>query len=194
MLNLLAVLRFLLGSVLTFLLLGPVLKYTGFITQKPILAMVIDDSKSMIQGDVSKEQINTALGSLDKNLSEKYDVEWVAYSNVAQSTNISSLAYNGTETNYSQALRFVTDQYVNQNLGAVVLLSDGIFNAGTDPSYVAENYKVPIYTIGLGDTTVYVDCGVSNVSHNSIAYLGNEFPMQVELKASKLKGKQANLM
>jgi hypothetical protein len=190
---LLPILRFLLGSILAFLLLGPVLKYTGFITQKPIIAVVVDDSKSMIQSGETRESISKQVADLQMKLSEKYQVDVISYSNVSQFTTSDKLTSNGSETNISQALRYADEQYVNQNLGGVVLLTDGIYNEGSDPRFVAENYKVPIYTVGVGDTTVYADIGVNNVSHNSLAYLGNEFPLRVEVKATKLAGKQANM-
>ena len=190
---LLPILRFLLGSILAFLLLGPVLKYAGFITQKPIIAVVVDDSKSMIQSGETLETISKQLANLQMKLSEKYQVDLISYSNVPQFTTVDKLTAAGSETKISQALRYTKEQYVNQNLGGVVLLTDGIYNGGSNPSFVAENYKVPIYTIGLGDTTVYADIGVNNVSHNSLAYLGNEFPLRIEVKATKLAGKQANM-
>jgi hypothetical protein len=190
---LLPILRFLLGSILAFLLLGPVLKYAGFITQKPIIAVVVDDSKSMIQSGETLETISKQVADLQMKLSEKYQVDVISYSNVSQFTTSDKLTSNGSETNISQALRYANEQYVNQNLGGVVLLTDGIYNEGSNPRFVAENYKVPIYTVGVGDTTVYADICVNNVSHNSLAYLGNEFPMRVEVKAAKLIGKQANM-
>ena len=190
---LLPILRFLLGSLLAFLLLGPMLKYAGFITQKPIIAVVVDDSKSMIQSGETLETISKQVANLQMKLSEKYQVDLISYSNVPQFTTVDKLTATGSETNISQALRYTKEQYVNQNLGGVVLLTDGIYNGGSNPSFVAENYKVPIYTIGVGDTTVYADIGVNNVSHNSLAYLGNEFPLRIEVKATKLAGKQANM-
>ena len=190
---LLPILRFLLGSILAFLLLGPVLKYAGFITQKPIIAVVVDDSKSMIQSGETLETISKQVADLQIRLSEKYEVDLISYSNVPQFTTVDKFTATGSETNISQALRYANEQYVNQNLGGVVLLTDGIYNGGSNPSFVAENYKVPIYTIGVGDTTVYADIGVNNVSHNSLAYLGNEFPLRIEVKATKLAGKQANM-
>jgi len=185
--------RFILGSLLAFLLLGPVLKYAGFETQKPIIAVLVDDSKSIVQNDISKEQIASSLGVLQKELEKKYEVNTIAYSNVAQFISADKLSYTGSESNLSQALRYVNEQYVNQNLGGIVLVGDGIYNAGSNPSFVAENTKVPIYTVGIGDTTVYADLSINNVSHNSLAYLGNEFPFRIEVKANKLIGKQTNM-
>jgi len=191
---LLPTLRFFLGSILAFLLLGPVLKYAGFITQKPIIAVVVDDSKSMIQSGETLETISKQVADLQIKLSEKYQVDVISFSNVPQFTTAEKYTASGSETDISQALRYTKEQYVNQNLGGVVLLTDGIYTGGSNPSFVAENYKVPIYTIGVGDTTIYADIGVNNVSHNSLAYLGNEFPLRVEVKATKLIGKQANML
>jgi len=190
---LLPILRFFLGTLLAFLLLGPVLKYAGFITQKPIVALLVDDSKSLVQGELNSTSISNSVTELQNNLADKYDVNLISFSNVAQFSTADKLLANGSETNFSQALRYTKDQYVNQNLGAVVLLTDGIYNGGSNPKYIAESYKVPIYTIGVGDTTVYADFGVNNVSHNSLAYLGNDFPLRIEVKGIKLAGKQANL-
>jgi hypothetical protein len=146
---LLPILRFFLGSILAFLLLGPVLKYAGHITQKPIIALVIDDSKSAVQSGVSINDIAASAQLLQKKLENKYDVNVVSYSNVPQFTTLDKLKGTGSETNISEALRYTTEQFVNQNLGAVILLTDGIYNAGSDPSFVSENYKVPLFTVGL---------------------------------------------
>ncbi len=189
----LPVLRFILASVLAFLLLGPIVKYIGFETQKPIVAILVDDSKSLVQSGNTTQQISNAVRVLQSQLSRNYEFDILAYSNIAQFVSVDKLTQTGNETNLSQALHYVQEQYVNQNLGAVVLISDGIYNAGSNPQFVTDNFNVPIYTVGLGDTTVYADWSVNNVSHNSIAYLGGDFPFRIELKANELKDKQATL-
>ena len=185
--------RFLLATLLCFLLLGPVLKYVDFNTQKPIVAILVDDTKSMAQSDLSAEQINQTATQLSEQMASKYDVQTIRFSNVAQFSLADEISLEGSETNIASALRYTKEQYVNQNLGGAILLTDGIYNAGSDPSYLTEQMKVPVYTIGVGDTTIYADLQVQNVSHNSLAYLGNDFPFRVVVNAQKLKGKLANL-
>ena len=189
----LPVLRFCLVSILAVLLLGPVLKYAGFVTQKPIIAVLVDDSKSVVQNGITSEQIATSLSALQGELAQKYEVNTISYSSVAQFVTADKLTQTGSESDLSQVLRFVNEHYVNQNLGGVILLGDGIYNAGSNPRFVADNFKVPIYTVGLGDTTIYADLSVNNVTHNSLAYLGSDFPFRIEVKANKLSGKQANM-
>lgn len=169
------------------------MKYVGFDTEKPILAVLIDDSQSLQAGGVQLEQSKLSLQSFSKDLLDNYEIEPLLFSNVTAYSDLERLKHSGSETNMSSALRFVKEQYVNKNLGGVVLVSDGIYNAGSKPDYVAENLGVPVYSVGVGDTTIYADLRVKNVSYNSLAYLGSDFPLQVEIEAKKLLGKQANL-
>lgn len=188
-------LRLVLASILAFFLLGPILKYAGYATEKPIIALAVDNSSSLVAGNqkANKADLQDKIAQMQSSLGDKFDVEVVSFSNGAQFATPTSLDCSGSESNISGALNYINGQYVNQNLGAVVLVSDGIYNAGNNPVFGTENSRIPIYTIALGDTSVYADMAISNVSHNSIAYLGNEFTCKIETKATKLKGKQANL-
>ena len=46
----------------------------------------------------------------------------------------------------------VQDLYSNQNVGAVILASDGIYNEGSNPLYANFELNAPIHVIALGDT------------------------------------------
>ena len=184
-------LRFLLASILSFFLLAPILKYVGFISEKPILAVIIDNSQSIQESDNSsnKEELALFVAEIENKLDDKFDVDILTFSNYTSLADGSSISLDGSETNISSALNYLSSQYVNQNLGASILVTDGIYNAGNDPLFGSENIKHSIYTVGVGDTTIYSDFLISNISHNSIAYLGNEYPIRIEVKASKLQGK-----
>ena len=84
--------RFILASLLCFLLLGPVLKYIDFVTQKPIVALLVDDSKSMENGGASAEDVRQAAFQLSEKMGSKYDVQTIRFSNVAQFTQASELS------------------------------------------------------------------------------------------------------
>ena len=49
------------------------------------------------------------------------------------------------------------------------LVTDGIYNAGVNPLSVSENYNVPIYTIGMGDTNQYADLRIQKTKTISTA-------------------------
>ncbi len=51
--------------------------------------------------------------------------------------------------------------------------------------------KFPVYSIGVGDTMRKTDAIIRNVKTNKVAFLKNKFPVEIELKFSKLKNKIA---
>ena len=83
--------------------------------------------------------------------------------------------------------------YANQNVGAMVLVSDGIYNTGSNPQYQAERLKFPVYTVLAGDTTVQTDLRIAGIIHNSQTFLGNYFPVEIKVAATHLAGNKAML-
>ena len=192
---LLPLLRFIGVALLSFFLLSPVLQYFGFLKEKPIVAVLVDSSKTISEGSSEEDRLKLKedLELLRSELGAKYKVEYFSFSNTTSNQELKDVIYSGAQTDISKALNYINTQYVNQNLGASVLISDGIYNSGNDPIFEANQSKRPIYTIGIGDTSMYSDFLVSSVSHNSIAYLGNDYPVRVELKATKLNGKAGEI-
>ena len=68
-----------------------------------------------------------------------------------------------------------------------------MYNKGASPVFTSDKLKIPIYAIALGDTTVKKDVILTKVEHNRLAYLGNDFPMEVVVTAKQLKGKTSTL-
>ena len=85
------------------------------------------------------------------------------------------------------------NRYSHRNVGAVIIASDGIINTGSDPRFATRKLNAPIYTIALGDTTERRDVRISDVASNSIAYLGNRFPIEIALESKKATGNQVQL-
>jgi hypothetical protein len=191
--NILAFCRFLLVALLSFLLLEPVVKYISYVQQKPTLVVLIDDSESMTALRDSAQHVAERLYNLEKKIADDYQVDYLPFDESLKFSNTKALNFKGDESCIGGVLREVKSQYFNQNLAGVILLTDGINNAGLNPQNVADNYNVPIYTIGFGDTNRYADLSVQDVICNSMAYLGSEFTCAVELKADKLKGENASV-
>jgi len=76
---------------------------------------------------------------------------------------------------------------------AVKQFGDGIYNQGQNPTNLSSNLKFPVYTIGVGDTTLKADAAIRSVKTNKVAFLKNKFPIEIELKFLKLKNKIAYL-
>ena len=189
----LSIIRFLSVSILAFFIMDPVVKHLKYLKQKPILVFLLDDSQSM---NIDSQSRKLAIQSLDKfenELSEQYQIERIKFSNTLTYSE-DQPTFFGEETNISKALYGVKDQYYNQNLGGVLLVSDGIFNNGSNPITIAQNYRTPIYTLAVGDTSVHADLRIHHVAHNSVVYLGNDFKSSIEIKSTQLKGKTGKLL
>jgi hypothetical protein len=89
-------------------------------------------------------------------------------------------AFNQPSSDLQQGIRKIVADYEGKNLAGIVLVSDGIYNSGTSPLY--SNLRLPVYTVGIGDTTERIDLAIRNLSYNKIAYQGNKFPLQAEIQ------------
>lgn len=189
----LGVMRWLTVTILSALLLSPLLKSLLTETKKPVVVLAQDQSESAaaeMQGE-ALEQYKQNWQSLRDELSENYEVHELAFGDqVREGVNFE---FSDKVTNLSELLRGVYDLYGGQNLGAVVVASDGIYNEGSNPAYSDAQLAVPIYTVALGDTTPKKDLLVKRVFHNKIAYLGDKFTIQIDVAATNCAGQQTVL-
>ncbi|MFM8433109.1 MAG: hypothetical protein ACKOA1_09960, partial [Bacteroidota bacterium] len=84
-------------------------------------------------------------------------------------------------------------RYVNRNVGAVIVSTDGIYNKGGNPIYTPLAFKAPVHTVMLGDTVVRKDVLIASVNHNKVVYLGNSFPLEVVVDARQCSGSSLQL-
>lgn len=185
---LLGALRFLAVSTLAILLLSPVLRSIQNRTQKPIVVIAQDGSESVTTGWSTADSASyvAEMQSLQNSLAENYEVATYTFGDLVRDT--LDFSFTDKRTNLASVLNEVYDLYSNQNLGALILSSDGIYNEGANPAYLNAKINAPVYTIGLGDTTRQKDVSVKRVFHNKIAYLGDKFSVQVDLSAQNAAG------
>ena len=177
--------RFLLVTFLCFLTLGPVIKYNKSTIEKPLIIIAQDNSKSIVLSKDSSFNSNELPKELEKfknNLSD-FEFKHLQFGEKTAESNQSD--YKDLNTNYSQLLNEIDNRYSGRNIGAVVLLSDGIINQGSDGLDKAKSLDIPFYTVGLGDTSERVDISIKEINHNKLALLGNQFPVEIVLNASK---------
>lgn len=192
-----AVFRFLVVTILCILLLSPLLKTVNRSTEKPVVIIAQDNSESLVvtkDSNFYKKEYKQNLQKLIEILSEKYDVRTYSFADkIKEISTIDSVSFNEKQTDMSALFDEIDTRYSNRNLGAIILASDGLYNKGANPLYTSDKIKIPIYAIALGDTTIKKDAILTKVDHNRLAYLGNEFPMEVVVNAKQLKGKTSVL-
>ena len=191
---LLAFLRFSLISILLSLLLNPFLKSLVTEVKEPIVAIVQDDSQSIAAwlGNERTAYVKS-ISDLREKLSDKFQVDNYALGATIRDINSDdSLSFQEELTNLSN-LKSLISQYEGENLSAIILTSDGIFNQGKSPVYAGLPRHIPLYSVALGDTSKRRDVLIKNVYHNNIAYLNDITNIQVDIKADNCNGSLVKL-
>lgn len=134
----LGVLRTLSVFIIALLLLSPFVKTIKEDTKTPIILIASDISESIAEGESSLalNNYNKELDGLSETLASKYEVKHVSFGSDVYTGQKDSLG--DKSTNISKLFRYVADNYSDQNLGAVILGTDGIFNEGSNPLYANE--------------------------------------------------------
>jgi len=183
-------LRWLGYSLLAALLLSPLLRYLQTDRQEPVIVLAQDVSESVAM-ELDTTAYAAAWNALRDELAGKYQV--VEYTFGAGVKPDGALRFTDKRTNLDAVLTEISDVYGSQNLGAVVLATDGIYNEGTNPAYRNFQIKAPVYTVGLGDTTQRRDLLIRRVFHNKIAYLDDRFSIQIDVSARNAAGTRTRL-
>lgn len=183
--------------ILSLLLLAPLVKSISYQLQKPLVLILQDNSESVKlfptprQVSPSGGDLVGVLSKLRSSLGDNYEVHEFNFDHTLH--NGLSNKFNGKQTDIASALKQLNERYVNQNIGALILVTDGLYNQGADPQYEARNTKSTIYTIALGDTTPKRDLLIANVNYNKTAFLGNDFEIEVLTEAYQSKGENMRL-
>ena len=188
-------LRFTSVFILTLLLLEPLIEIENQIIEKPVLVIAHDNSESLL---VNKDSafINSdyliSLTSFKEQLEEKYEVKTFTFGDEVQPG--LEIDFTEKQTGFSGLINELYTRYYGRNLGAVILASDGIVNKGSSPIYDIKKIKhTPFFTIALGDTLERKDLILNNVVHNRLAYKGNDFPVEIIVKANQFAGSKAKV-
>lgn len=177
-----------------FLLFFPLVRRISYNLQKPIIVIGQDNSLSV--GSIkpsgfNEKQYQKDLQKLAGQLAKSYEVKIYNFSDDVK--NGFDFSNKGKLTNGFRFISQLNDQLLNRNVGAVILASDGIFNRGGSPLYDINKLKAPVYTIALGDTVPKKDVLISNINHNSLVYLDNEFTIEVQVQAFESKSEATRL-
>ena len=176
------------------LLLGLILQVVSYREEKPIFISLIDNSNSMLNYRDStqvKNQINQYRNKLSEKFNNRFElIELYVGSKVSNE----KLSFKEKTSRLEAGFDKINEDYYNRNIGGITFISDGNYNVGTNPSYAAEKISfTPIFTLAVGDTTQRKDQAIKNISVNEIAFLNNEFPVEIDLEAIKLPNRTTRI-
>ena len=191
---LLTILRFLSVFLILLLLLNPLIKQFQKTIIKPLVIFAQDNSESMTNGMDSIYLKNDYLKKLKKfkqTVSNKADLTLLSFGN--QITEQDSFNFTDKATDFDRLFRYISQNYKNRNLAAVIVASDGLINHGKNPLYEDYGIKAPIHILAEGDTAFHKDIAVSDAEYNNIVLVDNPYPVKVKLRATLASGTETNL-
>jgi uncharacterized membrane protein len=194
-------LQTLLAALLLVLLWQPAVTVSELKPQQNIIAVLVDDSRSMgitEDGVTRQAQAVNALqnGVLD-NLNRSFQARLYRVDNVpARIESLNDLHPNAPSTRIGDSLKQLNDETSDLPIGAVVLLSDGDDNAGGIDAETLSALRarhIPVHTVGFGRERAAHDVELDDAVVAPRALAGSRLAAKITLHQRGYSGSKINL-
>ncbi len=166
-------------ALLAWCLCRPVLVVAESLAQRNVVAVLVDDSRSMRIADMNDQPraftTRALVGGPDsvllKALASRYQVRVYRTSANGRVPGVDALAFDGGRTRLLNAVTRVEDDLAGTPLSGVVVLSDGAENGNagdgspslTDQLATLRARGIPVYPVGIGSTRFAKDIEVTSL-------------------------------
>ncbi len=155
----------------------------------PLLAIAIDQSASMNLSDamghrpaiVRRLLMNDLPKYLDNDFKRKY-FGFAEQVNALPTHQLDSLNFAGDATNLTACLGRITALLQQENLGGILLLTDGNYTHGGNPVRYASELHVPLFIIGVGASASQHDLAIIETDANAFAFVNEATPISVTIR------------
>ncbi len=201
--NTLITLRSLGLAALLLAIFQPVLSSSTTETVTPSIAVVMDNSQSMTlpeKGFVPAPGVETRAASMLTSIHQVIPANVLTNASKASlytvgnqtipfpnQTPLDSIRADASATDLSSVFRVIRQTREHANTEAIVLYTDGAFTAGEDPIYPAQDLGVPVYVVGMGDSTEPRDVALTELFTNEVATVGAAQPVDVTVHYGGIK-------
>ena len=191
----------LLAAIVLVLLWQPAITVSELKKQQNIIAVLVDDSRSMgITEDGSTRQAQAVkaldsgvLASLNKSFQTRlYRVDDA----VARVENLKDLKPEASSTRIGDSLKQLSTETSDLPIGAVVLLSDGDDNSGgvsADAISALRARHIPVHTVGFGKEHAEHDVELDDVTVAPRALAGSRLAAKITFHQRGYSGAKVNL-
>ena len=191
----LVTLRTLALLLLLFVIFEPILTLTKKIVLEPVNLIFVDNSRSMQikDGTHREESIENFLKEANSN-DLFSNSKLYSFGNAVNPVSVDSLAkinFSEGSTNFSKIFNDVKKD--KSNVSSVIIISDGVITDGTNPLYTAEKLNIPVFTVGVGDTTRHKDIELKNVLYNEYIYAQTPTTIQGTILNNGFGNQNANV-
>ena len=177
------------------LLLGVFVKTYIERIEQPLFFLVADHSASMLNYKDSATVAKSIQQTKDKitaKYGSKFDLKILSIGSNVETKQ--KHTFNEASSNLEAAFAYIHSNYYNRNIGGITLISDGNFNVGANPIYNAAKIRTaPIFCLAVGDSIQRKDQLVRSVFNNPLAFLMNDFPVEIDISSFQFPEEEALL-
>ena len=152
----------------------PVITFLNKNKVEPKTLVLIDNSSSIL--NYSKNDSLEIIKSLEKlNTELTGEKEFYSFGKMIRkidNENFGQIKFTDSLTNISDINQILKEK--NEILSSVILISDGNYNSGSDPSKELSKLGIPMFTVGIGDTLNQNDIDLRKIQFNKFLYAGTE--------------------
>ncbi len=181
--------------IILLLFLNPYFFSSDTVLENPQILVLLDDSESMRIQKGSYEGLESyseVISQLNFENKESINFEFFTIgSSSRQIPSPDSLTYNESETNFANAISQV--QELEDDFDAAIVVSDGIITFGRNPSIQVANLSIPLYSIGLGDTSQVRDVTINNIVSNPNGFTNTRHLIEVEIAQNGFSGESVTI-
>ncbi len=189
-------------ALLLLLLWQPALSITALLPQQNVIAVVLDDSRSMLLEEHGRSRLDAAKKTLRDNLlpklSKRFQIRLYRLGAAVERTaDASKLNAQETSSQIGRGLKQLASEAGTLPIGAVVLLSDGADTTGgiDNQTFSALNRRhLPVSTVGFGETTLDHDMELDNVEMPARTLPDSRLDVQVKIRQRGFDGKRTKLV
>lgn len=169
---LLTTLRTLALLVLCLILFELVISLSTKLILEPNNLVFIDNSRSIKIDDGTDRYSNVKkiINDFSAQASES-NLTFYEFGNTVRSISIDSLDkinFSDGATNIQEIFNSVKNS--DRNISSLTLITDGVITSGSNPYYDAVYLGIPVFTIGIGDTSQKKDVSLKKILHNDFIY------------------------
>ena len=162
---------------------------------KPTAWFFVDNSKSILYDDGS-EKNQKILGVLNELKQTEFaeNTQLKTFGTKISEINIDNLddvTFKEGSTNFANIFSSLSES--DENISSIVILSDGVITDGSNPINSAEKSGIPIFTLGVGDTTKRKDIEIKNVIYNEFIYAENPTTLSATILNDGFANRTVNL-
>ena len=178
-----------------FMIFEPILSLSKKIIIEPLNLVFLDDSRSMKFNDGT--QRDSAAIDFTNNIIESGKIPNTELLNFGinvkplSKDSLIKIDFSEGSTNFENIFSSVEKK--DADISSITIISDGEYTTGNNPLYKAEQFGIPIFTIGIGDSSSRKDVEILRVLNSDLLYVNNPAEILTTIKNTGYQNQSVKL-